>query len=163
MQEIYFWDHEEILEKSTTIVVYFDVGQQIRSREGREEKRGEIFRQVLSDFNQRGQKRVGGRQTTTTTFYDLLRPPTRSSIFSEFVSNRRAAINFIAIDTFITNYGNLQGSRRSSLVFILLIYNVSKCFSLSLFLSHYRSQSGISNPRSTRCKYSLSQLNQIAN
>lgn len=51
MQEIYFWDHEEILEKSTTIVVYFDVGQQIRSGEGREEKRGEIFRQVLSDFN----------------------------------------------------------------------------------------------------------------
>lgn len=40
MQEIYFWDHEEILEKSTTIVVYFDVGQQIRSRE-RGEKRTE--------------------------------------------------------------------------------------------------------------------------
>lgn len=51
MQEIYFWDHEEILETSTTIVVYFDVGQQIRSGEGREENRGEIFRQVLSDFN----------------------------------------------------------------------------------------------------------------
>lgn len=43
MQEIYFWDHEEILEKSTTIVVYFDVGhQQIRSREGREETEGDF-------------------------------------------------------------------------------------------------------------------------